>query len=226
MSQPYRYAIYFCPRTDSQLGRFGADWLAMDEFHSVTQTPRRYGFHGTLKPPFRLAARATHDQLVDAVCVLASSIKPFIVDGFDIKTIGNFIALVPRSVPSQLPDLANRCVRAIDTFRAPPDRDELTRRRRSNLTPAQDQLLMQWGYPYVMDEFRFHLTLTEEIDASARELILPKITHLAAKALGPYQFDDICLVMEPTLGAQFELLSRYPLGGSNRIHESGSTVGQ
>lgn len=224
MSQPYRYAIYFCPRPDSTLGRFGADWLADDEYTSITEAPRRYGFHGTLKPPFQLASRATHDQLLSAVSVLASSMEPFEIESFVIKSIGSFIALTPESVPHELSSLANKCVTELDTFRAPPDGDELARRRQARLTPAQDQLLMKWGYPYVMDEFRFHLTLTEKIDASARERILPKITNLAAEALGPYYFDDICLVMEPTPGAQFALLNRYPLGRSNRIDKPGDAV--
>lgn len=226
MSQPYRYAIYFCPRPDSPLGRFGADWLTEVEYHSLTRTPRRYGFHGTLKPPFRLAPRATQVQLLSAVSNLASSIVPFEIDGFVIKSIGSFIALAPHSVPDALSNLANKCVTELDTFRAPPDGDELARRRTASLTSAQDRLLVKWGYPYVMDEFRFHLTLTEKIDASEREQILPKIANLAAEALGPYHLDDICVVVEPTPGAQFELLSRYPLGRGNSIDEPGNAVSQ
>lgn len=224
MSQPPRYAIYFCPRPGSPLGRFGSDWLSDDSFYPITQSPRRYGFHGTLKPPFRLTSDASHDQLSGTVSALAASIDPFSIDGFDVKTLGKFIALVPRSMPSQLPDLAKRCVRELDTFRAPPDRDELARRRKASLTPAQDQLLMKWGYPYVMDEFRFHLTLTDKMDGSSRERLLPVLTDRAADAMGPYQMDDICVVIEPTPGAPFELLARYPLGGSNRVDEPGDAV--
>lgn len=226
MSLPHRYAIYFCPQPETALGRFGSEWMNDDDYSAITQTPRRYGFHGTLKPPFRLAPRATFDQLLDAVSVLASSMKPFEIGGFVIKSIGSFIALVPQSVPHELSNLANTCVTSLDTFRAPPDGDELARRRQAHLTPAQDRMLTKWGYPYVMDEFRFHLTLTEKIDASARDRLLPKITSLAAEAFGPYYVDEICLVVEPTPGAQFELLRRYPLGGSNRIDEPGNAVSQ
>ena len=226
MSQPYRYAIYFCPRPESQLGRFGADWLANDQYHSVTQTPRRYGFHGTLKPPFQLASRATRDQLLDAVSALASPMEPFEIDGFAIKSIGSFIALVPLSIPDALPDLANKCVTELDTFRAPPDCDELARRRKGNLTDAQDQLLVKWGYPYVMDEFRFHLTLTDKLDVQTRGTLLPMLADRATHALGPYQIEDICVVIEPTPGAPFELLHRFPLGGGNRVDKTSNTISQ
>lgn len=220
MSQPYRYAIYFCPKPDSPLGRFGSDWLADDKHLAVTRTPRRYGFHATLKPPFRLVRHATPDQLLEAVSVLASSISPVGLEGFAIKSIGSFIAIVPSVTPTRLSELGAACVSELDTFRASPDSAELARRRKANLTPSQDQLLKKWGYPYVMDEFRFHLTLTEKLEAPSRERLLPMLNDRAADALGPYYIDDICVVIEPAPGAAFELLRRFPLGGRYGIDKA------
>lgn len=224
MSRPYRYAIYFCPQPGSALGRFGADWLgnykmatAMalsdDVYLAVTKSPRRYGFHGTLKAPFQLSPLASQEQLLDAVSALATSTTSFAIDGFVLKSIGSFIALVPRSEPDELSILASRCVTELDTFRAPPDSDELTRRRRANLSPAQDQLLVRWGYPYVLDEFRFHLTLTEKMNRPERDHLIQKLSDQTDDALGPYQFDDICVFTESEPGADFELLHRHPLRG-------------
>ena len=68
-----RYAIYFAPDKHSGGWEFGANWLGRDEHDNtvlpqpplegispleltrITQAPRRYGFHATLKAPFRLA---------------------------------------------------------------------------------------------------------------------------------------------------------------------------
>ena len=66
-----RYGIYVVPK--AALYRAGADWLGWDSETgraapqpaldglpespaALTASPRRYGFHGTIKPPFRLAA--------------------------------------------------------------------------------------------------------------------------------------------------------------------------
>ena len=71
-----RYAIYFAPRPRRALARFGAAWLGWDAEAGadrdgpelaglprpraeIVATPRRYGFHATLKAPFRLARGAT-----------------------------------------------------------------------------------------------------------------------------------------------------------------------
>ena len=45
-------------------------------------------------------------------------------------------------------------------FARPPGAAELERRRKAGLSAAQEKMLLRWGYPYVLDEFRFHLTLT------------------------------------------------------------------
>ena len=39
-----------------------------------------------------------------------------------------------------------------------------TQHGKSGLTDRQEALLTQWGYPYVMEEFRFHITLTGALD--------------------------------------------------------------
>jgi hypothetical protein len=43
--------------------------------------------------------------------------------------------------------------------------EELTRRRKAELTPEQDKLLVDWGYPWVLDEFNFHFSLTGSLDS-------------------------------------------------------------
>lgn len=222
-TQSYRYAIYFCPKPQTTLGRFGYRWLesaeiatsmglAEDDYLNLTQSPRRYGFHGTLKPPFRLATKRTPDMLIKSVEALVKSLSPVQLRGFNVNVIGSFIAMMPISPSDGLSNLANRCVMELDEFRAPPTADELARRRQDKLSRAQDQLLKMWGYPYVLNEFRFHLTLTSAVEHNRRDSMIAGLVDAAGDALCDYSIDDICLMVEPTSGAPFELLRRLPLG--------------
>src|SRR5690606_24575986 len=76
-----RYAIYFTPERDHPLTRKAAQWLGRDAFGGETLPPssaaplsaaevafqtaaaRRYGFHATLKAPFRLAEGTSESEL-------------------------------------------------------------------------------------------------------------------------------------------------------------------
>ena len=75
MSGFQRYAIYHVP-DDPELAGFGAKWLGWDIVTggpvarpvdagdpSVVASPRKYGFHGTLKPPFRLSEGKRVEEL-------------------------------------------------------------------------------------------------------------------------------------------------------------------
>ena len=76
----------------------------------------------------------------------------------------------------------------------------------------QEALLQRWGYPYVMEEFRFHLTLTGRLPVD-------KITHWTDTARAhlpplpaPFVMDVVALVAEREDG-RFELIQRYTLAG-------------
>lgn len=219
---PYRYAIYACPRPDTALAAFGDAWLkgrfadqldiTPDEIAPLLKSPRRYGFHGTLKPPFRLASEKSEQHLLDAARNLADASAPVCIDGWEIESIGGFVALVPSHRTKALRELASKCVMDLDACRAPPTEEELVRRRQSDLTSEQDQLLARWGYPYVLDEFRFHLTLTERVDDGLRARVIRVLSDVAGEATGPHIINDICICIEPTPGAPFEVYRRYPLG--------------
>ncbi len=175
-------------------------------------TPRKYGFHGTLKPPFRLAeGRAFHD-LSSSVTALARQIEPAVCDGLDLTVLGSFLALTPRGETHNLRAVADACVREIDAYRAPPSEAELARRRKSGLSPRQDALLQQWGYPYVMEEFRFHMTLSGRLPKPDA----PAWADVAARHLpdlpAPFVIDQIALCGERQDG-RFELIHRYTLAG-------------
>lgn len=176
--------------------------------------PLRYGFHGTLKPPFRLADGKDEARLLAGVEALASRLRPVNLAGLAVREIGRFIAIVPDTAPGALSDLAAACVSELDTFRAPATEEELTRRRRAGLSTRQEELLVRWGYPYVMDEFRFHLTLTGKVPDDRRAGLLRQLQVNAADALGPARIEDLCVFVEPAPGAAFQLAWRFPLSGA------------
>ena len=219
-----RFAIYYVP-PEGPLARFGASWLGWDlvqarkvvqpdlpDLSEVTMTPRKYGFHATLKPPFRLAEWRTPEELDSAVSALAGTLAPVTCDGLKLVPLGRFLALVPRGDQEQVENLAATCVRTLDPFRAPLDEAELARRRKPGLSSRQEALLQQWGYPYVLEQFRFHMTLSGRLPRAE----LPEWTEILRRHLPPlptpFHLDQIALFAERTDG-RFQLLQRYKLSG-------------
>ena len=224
-----RFAVYYAPPAGSDLARFGAAWLGWDaeaeaevahppagglDVASMTAAPRKYGFHGTLKPPFRLAEGTDPDQLDASVRSLADTWTTFDAPPLALRRIGRFVALVPSAPDRHLSDLAAACVRDLDDFRAPPDKRELERRRRTGLSGAEETNLLRWGYPYVMDSFRFHLTLTGALDPMVAEDTIRVLTPQTRPfCQGPLPVREICLFGERPTG-RFHLIRRYPLRGA------------
>lgn len=226
-----RYALYFAPPPETALAQFGARWLGWDvdlgqavdeletaglppELHAaVTAEPRRYGFHATLKAPFRLAEGATESDLVGVATSFAAEHAPITAAALRFGPLAGFLAFTPSEWSPRMHDLAADCVTAFDTFRAPPGEAELAKRRRAGLSTAQETLLARWGYPYVMGEFRFHLTLTGSLESELRaqvgEALRPKLCHLFAE---PLTIDDLALCVEPAPLTGFRVLRRFPLG--------------
>jgi putative phosphonate metabolism protein len=225
-----RYAIYYAPAPDGALGRFGRSWLGYDaetgtpmaqpalagiathRLAEITAEPRRYGFHATLKPPFSLAPGRTGTGLATALAAFAARQEAVLAPPLALAAISGFWALVPSLPCPPLARLAAACVRHFDPFRAPPAEGELTRRRRAGLSPAQETLLAEWGYPYVMDEFRFHLTLSERLagdEASRIGAILSE--RVAPLCRAPLTIDALALFHQPSRGENFRLVCRYRL---------------
>ena len=185
-----RLAIYYTPPQQSPLSKAAAEWLGRtslslsypgrqpahtitdERFRAIIASPFHYGFHGTIKPPFRLTHGATIDQVADRLKKFAAGYHSFILPPLAVSSMNDFFCLRPTEPCPQLQRLANDTVKYFDEFRMLPDEEELVKRRSAGLTPGQENNLQQWGYPYLMDEFRFHLTLTGKIEnAREREII-------------------------------------------------------
>ncbi len=224
MSDYTRYAIYYLP-PEGPLQRFGAEWLGWDVgrgeavpqpdvegIADVTATPRKYGFHGTLKPPFRLAHGCTPEGLHDAVTAMVADQPTVVLDALVPGALGHFLALKPAGDTAALATLAGRCVSELDGFRAPAPEAELERRRKAGLSARQEEMLLRWGYPYVFDEFRFHMTLSGRLPPDALTRVLGEVEARLPVLPKPYVIDQIALAGERPDG-MFELIHRYTFTG-------------
>jgi putative phosphonate metabolism protein len=218
-----RFAIYYAPEA-GPFAQAAAAWLGWDTVtgRSVTQPdvpdlailtadPRKYGFHGTLKPPFCLAPGASLADLCDATATLAGHLPAVELPGLDLVNLHGFLALVPQGDTAALTKLAARVVADLDPIRAPLTPADIARRNPDRLTPHQRDLLARYGYPYVMDQFQFHLTLSGPLTPAQISALQPlAAAHFDPVLPRPFKLTDLCLFGEAADGA-FHLLHRYPL---------------
>ena len=228
-----RFAIYYTPRRDEELnaaasawlgrdahtGRAcrqpGLDWLEPADLRALTADPRRYGFHGTLKAPFRLKDEACLDDMIDEAERFAERSGPVLLDaGLKVSLLGPFFALVPVADDPALSAFASACVRTFEPFRAPLSADELQRRRKSGLTANQDAYLVRWGYPYIFDEFRFHMTLTGRVPEATRRQMLGELeSRFAGFTAIPFRLDALSLFSQHGPDDAFRVEAMFPLKG-------------
>ncbi|EDM72442.1 hypothetical protein RAZWK3B_09331 [Roseobacter sp. AzwK-3b] len=224
-----RYAIYYTP-APGPLSQVCSAWLGWDmttgnelahpdvaglplPVAQITETPRKYGLHATMKPPFRLAQGATPAMLDDALASFCAQRPAVTMDGLELARLGRFLALRPLGNEGPLNALAADIVRGFNAFRAPLTEAEMARRREAGLTPEQDALLRAWGYPYVMDQFRFHITLTGKLPvAQARQTAQALGPVLTPLLPAPFVIDALSLAGEDAKG-RFHLISRHAFTG-------------
>lgn len=224
-----RVAVYYVPR-DPALAAQGSTWLGWDIIagrersppeltglplpaHILTAVPRRYGFHGTLRAPFRPAEDCTLARIDGCMDTLAARLAPVSMESLEVRVVQDFLALVPKGDTEPLQALAAEVVRATNPLRAAPTPEEIARRRPERLTPRQRTQLETWGYPYVMEDFEFHVTLTGPLAPESAKLAQPILqAHFDPFLPKPFVIEDLCLLEEDGKG-RFHWLNRYPLRG-------------
>ncbi|MGA7487834.1 MAG: DUF1045 domain-containing protein [Xanthobacteraceae bacterium] len=231
--QGARYAVYFVPAAESELYRFGSSVLGYDCYRNeeiplpdqfgldsnawrkLTEEPRRYGFHATLKAPFRLAPSCTETQLVGAFRSFAGLGQSIARVETEIRMLSDFAAIVPYETSAALETLANQCTTIFDAFRAPMSAQERARRGASGLSPSQLQHLDRWGYPYVFTDYRFHMTLAAKIPVEHRDQVLDALRTAYRQACRdqPLILDRISLLTQDNEHARFRMLCQAALKG-------------
>ncbi len=221
-----RYAVYWAPQPGDWASA-AADWLGWDPqtgraavqpdlgvpLADWTLEPRKYGFHGTVKAPFRLAERWERDQVSACIETLCAKFAPVTLRGLSLCRIGTFLALTPDGDAGALTALAAGMVMGLDAARAPLTPAEIQRRRPERLTQVQRDHLERWGYPFVLDEFQFHLSVSGSLAPTDLDRLQPLAeAHFTPHAPRPFVLSDLCLFGEAEDG-RFHLLSRHALTG-------------
>jgi len=227
----HRYAIYFTPEEETPWYEMGSRWLGRDpvtglavvpglpdgigleQWRDATASPRRYGFHATLKPPFSLAADRDAEELRLGLRSFAASRQPHSSVRLRVASLGGFLALVPSGPYPGLCQLAADCVEYFENFRAPASAEDLSRRRHPNLNERELENLARWGYPYVLDTWKFHMTLTGTLEPEVRHNFHQYLGQLFAKQCeAPMPVTSICLFAEREPNSDFFLMERAALG--------------
>ncbi|WP_065749905.1 DUF1045 domain-containing protein [Bradyrhizobium paxllaeri] len=222
-----RYAIYYTSAPDSALDRFGASLLGYDthsgedlpfpdglppDWRDLTQDPRKYGFHATLKAPITLADGKAEARLAAACELFADLARPVPVIRPIVDSISGFIAVIPAEPSADLDLLAAEATKAFDPFRAPLNGEDRARRNPAALTPRQRDYLDRWGYPYVFEEFRFHMTLTGRLPAERRGPVVAMLRErFAATGMETLAIDAIALCRQDDATSRFRVIGRWQL---------------
>ena len=220
-----RAAIYFTPAKDDPLTLRAAEWLGRDAFDhrpvrdpdpkidALVSEPARYGFHATLKAPFRLAEGMTLYDLDRELAVFAQRIQAVSLGTLAVTRLDSFFALTVQSAFPRLRQVEEAVRTAFEPFRAPLTEREVTRRNPQGLSERQQANLFRWGYPHVGLDFRFHMTLTNAIvdeDEAAR--IEKRLhSHFNPVLETPVVVNALALFVEPEPCAPFYVHSRHPL---------------
>lgn len=230
-SRSHRFAVYFSPPPGAAWWEAGSRWLGRDAaalaptpleqprfdglaselLQQLTQEPARYGWHATLKAPFQLGEGVVLDDLRGALQDLAASFTAFVMPALTVRQLGDFLALCPQGDLTAINSVASACVTQLHRLAAPLTSVELERRRKDSLSAQEDVLLLRWGYPYVLERYCFHLSLTGKLkgvdDITAKRLLQAAQSWFGA--LEPCRFEGLTLFCEPVKGGDFVVVERW-----------------
>lgn len=232
MTASARYAIYYAPDAAGDLWRLGSRVIGYNAVTGSespcdvpgTYTPTqwrvlvgeasKYGFHATLKAPFRLAAAVDRDGLLEAVRLLASRTERVPIGQLEVAPLGSYVALLPREQSIALADCAQSIVEALEPYRAALTPQERERRKPELLSARQLELLDRYGYPFVADEFRFHMTLAGPLPVHEKDAVIEELANRcrAIESGAELWLDRIAVFEQPAPECHFRVIASHPLG--------------
>ena len=218
-----RYAIYFAPDDNSELGIFGAtvlrrraqnsaDWLNPElvvEFPQSSawceriQRPAHYGFHATIKAPFELDKGQSADNLIADVAEFCQSRQMISLQGLAPIRTTRYDALAFERQPEALRQLASDCVIKFEKYRAPLTEADIQRRDPARLSEREISNMERYGYPYILDDFNFHMTLSGRND-HYDSAYLRWLDHLyQSMVVSVPVLDRLCIFYQPDRDTPF-----------------------
>ena len=226
-----RFAIYHAPQEGSLLAALAAEWLGRDAYSgapvaqhlpagmdaarmaALTADACRYGFHATIVAPFRLAAGRTPEALEAALADFAGRKHAFDIPRLVLGRLGPFFALVPAERVEPLHALESACVDHFNDWKDALSPADIARRNPDALTARQRAYLSDYGYPYVKEEFRFHMTLTGPVPETERDAVEAAISAHFADILGHHhRVESLSIFAEPAAGEAFHVRSTHNFG--------------
>lgn len=220
-----RYTVYFVPPSDSAIYRLGSSLIGYDSYSGavvphpsdaglpedwpdLTKAPRPYGLHVTFVPPFRLAEGYGETDLIQSFSAFCDEPRSVATIVPEVRVIRDFVAIVPRRASGIVKQLATDCLTYFDLFRAPFTAADHVRRLAPSLNERERWNLHRWGYPYVLREFFFHMTLTGEIGSDRRDAVATRLSTLLADeaAAAPLRVDRVALLKQDQSGEGFRVL--------------------
>ncbi|CAB3793210.1 DUF1045 domain-containing protein [Pararobbsia alpina] len=229
-----RIALYYAPPSSSAWWRAGSEWLGRDAesgdtleppvepalaalghtVAAVTSAPRRYGWHGTLVAPFHIAGDIGPQRVLSVAREWASTVACFDAPVQAVE-MGGFVALRAELAADDaaVRKIASSALHALAPLRARPSPEDTERRLAAGLSARQRALLHEWGYPYVLDEFRFHMTLSDSLDHAPVRTAIVSSWRARGEALGPLPLHGAALFVQTQPGAPFILWQRLPFAG-------------
>jgi hypothetical protein len=215
-----RYAIYYCPAVGSALAEFGRVWLAqtphaidLPGIHSgrmqtLLTAVRRYGWHATIRAPFALAAGVAYADLRDVVVAVAQRF-PAVTLPLQLDRLAGFLALRPSGDSAVIDPLAAACLQALEPLRAPLA-EEVFCKHADGFDAVELDLLARYGYPYVLDHYRFHMSLSAPATEPEEQILRDELMRHAA-TWSTARVDALSICREAAPGADFEQIERIPL---------------
>jgi putative phosphonate metabolism protein len=225
-----RFAIFFAPAATSNLWERAATWLGRDasdgslfngpvagidrdRLLNLTQSANRYGFHATIKAPIALAEGTSESDLRAALADFVTRHQPIDLGKLKLASLQGFLALMVDGENESLQDFAAHVVEDFEPFRAPMSVKDRAARASKGLNERQIELLDAYGYPYVFEEFRFHMTLTDRLgEADARDIAVAANTWFGPALEEPVLLDRLSLFHEHEAGKPFRRIGDFKLG--------------
>jgi hypothetical protein len=153
--------------------------------------------------------------LLERVQALSEQLSPCALGPLEVLSLGKFVALLPGKTPQDVAAVAQTCVLGLDDLRAPLTEDELARRQISTLDARELELLHCYGYPYVLEKFRFHFTLSGSVDHPTRQRVMQAVAQQVKQLnqQAPLVLDRLCVFMEEVPGTAFKRIADMVLAG-------------
>lgn len=214
-----RYAIYWMPSSSSLLDEFARRWfggadsfdLEPDLAARAVMTPKRYGFHATVKAPFRPVPGISPQEMNAELERFCARRRRIVTSPLALERFQHYLALCPSGRRAELEWLASECVVHFDRFRAPLNGED-HERRKGTLSSREAAHFKQFGYPYIFDLFYFHISLAGPLDSRELDNVSAALRpRLGTMASEDFILDELCLCGDPGNGRDFEVIGRFPL---------------